>query len=224
MFECAQTAPEANQKKFLMNTNCITRNLPTIFLAAALTVSVVAVENQASAAEPLSAEESILVSATATVQAIDHAKREVTLKGPLGNVITFSVDKRVKRLGEVKVGDEVTADYYVSIAGELRPPTEEEKQTPVQIIKGTVRAPKGTEPAGGELHAFKAVTIVQGLDLPTQSVTLQGQGPMGYTATIRARNVDNLKKLRLGDTIVVTYTEALAISVEKVPASKKKKG
>ena len=207
-----------------MKTNHITRSIPTLLIAAALAMSVVPLQQRASAAETLSAEESNLVSVTATVQAIDHAKREVTLKGPLGNVITFTVDKRVKRLKEVNVGDEVAADYYISLAGELRAPTEEEKQSPVQILKETVRAPKGTEPAAGALHMMKVVTTVQGLDLPTQSVTLQGQGPMGYTATIRARNVDNLKKLRLGDTIVVTYTEALAISLEKVPTSKKKKG
>ena len=191
-------------------------------LAAVLAGSVIGLQGRASAAEPLTAEESILTSVTATVTAIDQAKREVTLKGPLGNVVTFTVDKRVKRLNEVKVGDEVTADYYVSIAGELRAPTEDEKKNPVQILEETARAPKGTEPAGGVLRVIKVVTEVVGLDLPTQSVTLQGQGPMGYTATIRAKSVDNLKKLRLGDTIIVTYTEALAISVEKATHTKKK--
>ncbi len=58
------------------------------------------------------------------------------------------------------------------------------------------------------MRAFKVVASVIGLDLPTQSVTLQG--PLGNTGTIRAENVENLKQLRLGDTVVVTYTEALA--------------
>jgi hypothetical protein len=44
---------------------------------------------------------------TATVEGIDYKKRTVTLKGPEGNVNTYPVDKRVKRLNEVKVGDEV---------------------------------------------------------------------------------------------------------------------
>ena len=170
-------------------------------------------------APPLSAEDSVLVTVTATVQAIDMAKREVTLKGPLGNVVTFNVDNRVKRLNEVKVGDEVTADYYVSLAGELRPPTAEEKEHPIMAVAGAARAPKGTDPAGGVLRAMKVVTTVQGLDLPTQTVTLSG--PLGNFATIRARDVNNLKQLRLGDTIVVTYTEALAISLEKAPPHKK---
>ena len=196
------------------------RIIQTFFLATALAVSAMAEEKKQSAA-PLSAEESILVNVTATVQAIDQAKREVTLKGPLGNVVTFTVDKRVKRLNEVKVGDDVTADYYVSLALEVRAPTEEEKQNPVTVLEETARAPMGTQPAGGNLREIKVVTTVQGLDLPTRSITLQGQGPMGYSATIRVKDVDKLKQLHLGDTIVVTYTEALAVSLEKAP---KKKG
>lgn len=196
--------------------------IPNKLMLAALSVSILmtacAQETSPSKSPPLTAQRAVLVTVTATVQAIDLAKREVTLKGPLGNVVTFAVDERVKRLNEVKVGDAVTADYYVSLAGELREPTEEEKQHPLSAVIGTVRAPQGTSPAGGELRRLKVVATVVGLDLPTQSVTLQG--PLGNYATVRARHVENLKKLRLGDTIVVTYTEALAISLRKNPDSK----
>jgi hypothetical protein len=44
---------------------------------------------------------------TAKVEAVDYAKRTVTLKGPEGNVVTFVVDKRVKRFKAVKVGDDL---------------------------------------------------------------------------------------------------------------------
>ncbi len=188
-------------------------------LATPLALNALAQETKPAAPKPLSAERTILVTVTAKVEAIDQAKREVTLKGPLGNVVTFVVDERVKRLNEVNVGDEVTADYYVSLAGELRAPTADERKNPLTILAGGARAPKDTTPAGGVLRAFKVVATVVGLDLPTQSLTLQG--PMGNYATVRAENVDNLKKLRLGDTIVVTYTEALAISLQKAqPAAK----
>src|SRR6266404_4477284 len=99
------------------------------FVTGVLTVSTLAQETK-SASPPLSREESILVQVTATVQAIDLAKREVTLKGPLGNVVTFVVDERMKRLDEVKVGHQVTADYYVSLVFERRAPPQEEKNSP----------------------------------------------------------------------------------------------
>ena len=196
----------------------------SVLLGAALgslfALNSLAQEAKPSTPAPLTAERAVLATVTAKVEAIDQAKREVTLKGPLGNVVTFVVDERVKRLNEVKVGDEVTADYYVSLAGELRAPTEEEQKTPLTILAGAARAPKGTSPAGGALRGFKVVAKVIGLDLPTQTVTLQG--PLGNSGTIRAENVENLKQLRLGDTIIVTYTEALAISLHKVQSAKPK--
>lgn len=203
-----------------MKLTVIPNKLILAALSLTLALAVFAQETKLTAPKPLSAERTILVTVTAKVEAIDQAKREVTLKGPLGNVVTFVVDERVKRLNEVKVGDEVTADYYVSLAGELRAPTEDEKKNPLTILAGAARAPKGTAPAGGGLRAFKVVATVIGLDLPTQSVTLEG--PLGNSGTIRAEKVENLKQLRLGDTVVVTYTEALAISLQKAqPAAKK---
>jgi hypothetical protein len=201
-----------------MQTTIRSSLLFSVLLGAGLALNAPAQETKSTAAKPLSAERSLLVTVTAKVEAVDQAKREVTLKGPLGNVVTFVVDERVKRLKEVKVGDEVTADYYVSLSGELRAPTEDERNHPLTILEGGARAPKGASPAAGGLRAFKVVATVIGLDLPTQSVTLEG--PRGNSGSIRAENVEKLKQLRLGDTVVVTYTEALAISLQKSHSAK----
>ena len=169
--------------------------------------------------KPLSREDAVLVSVTANVQAIDLDKREVTLKGPLGNVVTFTVDKRVKRLNEVKVGDDVEADYYVAFAAEVRPPTDEEKANPLTVLEEKAKAPRGTDPAAGGLRVIKAVVTIEGLDRPTKSLTVAG--PRGRLFTFQVEDVANLSKVRLGDTIVVTYTEALAVSLEKRAPKKK---
>lgn len=169
-------------------------------------------------ADGLTAGGAVLVSITANIEAIDPAKREVTLKGPLGNTVTVAVDEQVKRLNEFKVGDHVTAEYFVAVAGELREPTAEEKASPLVVEEGAARAPQETAPAAGGLRQIKAVTTVEGIDLPTQTVTLKG--PRGNYVTVRAQDPENLKKLRLGDTVVVTYTQALAVSLQKAPAAK----
>jgi hypothetical protein len=44
---------------------------------------------------------------TARAEAIDYAKRTVSLKGPRGNTVTYGVDKSVKNFRNVKVGDEL---------------------------------------------------------------------------------------------------------------------
>jgi hypothetical protein len=57
------------------------------------------------------------------------------------------------------------------------------------------------------------VAVIIGLDLPTQSVNLLG--PRGNTGSIVVQNLDNLRALRLGESVIITYTEALALSLEK---------
>jgi len=158
-------------------------------------------------------EDAVLLSLTATVKAIDYNTREVTLKGPLGNEVTFTVDKRVKRLNEVKVGDSVTADYYVSVAAEVRPPTPEEEKEPFVMLDAAGKAPPGTSPAAGGLRRFRVVTTIEGLDRPTRTVTVKG--PRGNYLTARVADPSRLTQVKIGDHVIVTYTEALAISVEK---------
>ncbi len=162
---------------------------------------------------PMSREDAVLVTVTASVEAVDYANREVVLKGPLGNKVTFTVDPRVKRFNEVKVGDCVQADYYISIAAELREPTAEEKETPIVLVDAAGKAPPGTSPAAGGLRRFKVVTTVEGLDRPTQTVTVKG--PRGNYLTARVADPSRLTRMRIGDNVVVTYTEAIAISLQK---------
>ena len=170
------------------------------------------------AGEHPSREDAVLVSITASVEAIDPTTREVTLKGPLGNEVTFTADKRVKRLDEVKVGDLVNADYYISVAAELRKPTAEEEKNPIVVLDAAGKAPPGTSPAAGGLRRIKVVTTIEGLDRPSQTITLKG--PRGNYYTTRVEDPSNFPKMRIGENIVVTLTEAVAVSLEKVEKKK----
>jgi hypothetical protein len=182
-------------------------------LTASLSNALSADEPSAAASAPITRKEAVLVTITASVEAINPETREVTLKGPLGNTVTFTVDQRVKRLNEVKVGDFVRADYYVSIAAELRKPTSEEEKNPIVLLDAAGKAPPGTSPAAGGLRRFKVVTTIEGLDRPTQTITVKG--PLGNYLTARVADPSRLTQMRIGENIVVTYTEALAVSLEK---------
>lgn len=193
----------------------MTSTVRTRISVAGLATCVVAFAASIAAApqEPLRREDSAVVSVAAKVTAIDLATRVVTLKGSAGNEVTFTVDKRVTRLNEIHVGDEVVADYYVSFAAELRAPTADEKANPMVVLEKTAKAPAGTDPAGGVLRMSRAVVTVEGLDRPTKSLTVGTS--TGHFVTLQVDNVANLSKMRIGDTIVVTYAEALAVSLEK---------
>jgi hypothetical protein len=153
------------------------------------------------------------VTVRATVEAIDYQSRKVTLRGPRGNAITFTADERVRRLNEIKVGDEVVADYYVSLATELREPTAEEKESPLNLVAGATKAPPSIPPGVGGVSQIRAVVTIVGIDRPAHTVMVRG--PLGRYVAVRVADPARLEKLRLGDTVVVTYTEAVAISVEK---------
>jgi hypothetical protein len=161
--------------------------------------------------------EEVLLTLTATIEALNLETREVSLKGPAGNVYTFPVDPRVKRLAEFKVGDAVTLDYYASLAAELRAPTAEETKEPLVVLKDAGKAEAGAAPAAGAYRIIRAVVTIEGLDRPTGTATVKG--PRGNYVVIQVRDPAMLPKLRIGDTVVVVYTEALAVRLEKAPVA-----
>src|SRR5262249_21482031 len=187
----------------------IPRVLGGIVLGVGLAASLWAQQNKGPAPPEARAFEQ-LVTVTATVQSVDYAKREITLKGPLGNVVTVMAGDQVKRLQEIKGGDEVTAKYYIGIAAELRPATAKEKKVPFLVLEDAGRAAPSAAPAAGAVRAVRVVATVEGLDRPTQTVTLKG--PMGRYLTVRVEDPNVLKKPRLGDTVVVTCAEAMAVA------------
>lgn len=194
------------------------RILCLALLAGSLSAALSA-DDQPAAAPRVAREESVLVTITASVEAINQTNREVTLKGALGNSVTFTVDDRVKRLNEVKVGDLVRAEYYISIAADLRKPTPEEEKVPFMMLDTAGKSPAGSTPTAGGLRRFKVVTTVEGLDRPTSTVTVKG--PRGNYLTARVADPVNLTRMKIGDTIVVTYTEARAIALEKAESTVK---
>jgi len=57
-----------------------------------------------------------------TVEAIDYAKRRVTLKGPDGKTRTIKFDPSVTRLDDVKKGDQIVVRYTEATAFSVRTP------------------------------------------------------------------------------------------------------
>jgi hypothetical protein len=201
----------------VMMTACATENPPT--QPAGQTAAQPAADAAQPAAQRAAApsrEEELLLSITGTIVDIDHAKRDVTLKGPFGNVETFSVGPQVKRLNEAQVGDNVRLDYYVGVVAELRKPTPEEASSPLMMLEDTGRAPSSTAPAGAEVRRLKAVCTIEAMNRPARTITVKG--PRGRHYTARVADPANLTQMRIGDTIVVSLTEAAVVSLEKVPA------
>lgn len=169
----------------------------------------------AQAERPLTREESVNIALTAKVKSIDLTTRRVTLTDASGDEVSFTADPAIQRLSEVRAGDTVTARYRATLLAELRPPTAEESASPIAYVQIAGRAPKTDEPAAAGGEAVRVVTTVEAVDVPNMIVTLRG--PMGDLATVRGRNAENVKRIRRGDTIVITFAHAIGVSLEKAP-------
>ncbi len=148
---------------------------------------------------------------TATVVAIDLQKRIVTLKGPEGEVRDIKVGEEAVNLPQVKVGDLVTVKFYESIAVEVIKPGTVAGAGETSAI---VRAKPGEMPGGMAARQVSVTATIMAIDKQKSTMTLKG--PEGKLAVVKVQDPTNLEKVKVGDELMITYTEALAISVEHV--------
>jgi Cu/Ag efflux protein CusF len=147
---------------------------------------------------------------TATIQDIDHAKREVTLKGQDGNTVKVAVGDNVRNFDQMKKGDRVGVTYYESVALALGKPGE--PLTPTGRSQFVVRAAPGEKPGGAAASVTQASATVEDIDRDKHEVTLRTQD--GALAKVLVDpSVGNLENIKKGDRINATVTQALAISV-----------
>ena len=180
-------------------------------LAAVVLVGATGLEAGETKAKPETVTRARLVTLTATVEAVDVAKRQVTLKGPKGNVETITVGEQVKNLPQVQVGDRVVVKYYEAIAFRVVPPGE---ATPgAGMTAAAATAQPGQKPAGVGAREVTATVTVEAIDLKAGTATVKG--PEGNSFTVKAQDKKNLEKIKVGDRVEITYTEALGISVSK---------
>ncbi|MGE5346831.1 MAG: hypothetical protein ACM3JH_12830 [Acidithiobacillales bacterium] len=157
--------------------------------------------------------------AKAKVTAIAPETRVLLLKGEGGKVISLQVPEAVKNFPQIKVGDEVVARYYEAIAFEVKKPGE--AAAPPSVTEAAAHAAPGQKPAGIIAGEVKATVEIMAIDHHHPSVTVKG--PEGNVYDVAVKNPKNLEGLKVGDKVEVTYTQALAISVEeasKAPAAK----
>jgi len=160
----------------------------------------------------LTRHEHVLLTYTGTITDIDYSNRELSLQDSQGRIETFSVDKSIRRLNEAKVGDKVSVDYYLGVCAEVRKPTAEEEQNPLVVLTGTGREGPDDPPAAGGVRHIRAVATIEGLDRPNQTITVKG--PRGKHFVAHVVDPSRFEQVRIGDTVVMTFTEAAAISLK----------
>lgn len=174
-------------------------------------------ESTAISSEPGRAKAIRTMQISATVVAIDKATRTVTLKSPQGDSVDVVAGDQVRNFDQIKLGDLVAVQYTEAIALELR----KTKASPgeVTVREQAVRAKPGERPAAAGERQVTAIAEVVAVDPGKSTITLKG--PRGNVVTLDVHNPDQFKVVKKGDQVDVTYSEALALSVDPIPAAGK---
>ena len=175
-------------------TSCSTAKVPVEIMAIETPDGVIIVET---------------TTMTATVKAIDVAKRKLTLVSPGGSKSTYKAGPEVVNFSQIQVGDQIKAVVTEEVAifiGSGAPPSG-------SSATGIVLAPVGSKP-GGVLVDTEQITVkVTAVDAAKNKVTFEL--PDGTTKTVKADKKVDVSKLHPGDNVTVQVSEGLAITVEK---------
>jgi hypothetical protein len=151
------------------------------------------------------------VEVTATVTKINHKTREVTVKAADGREASFVADAAVQNLDQVQKGDVVTATYTEALAYEVR----KGGKPDATVTTAAAGAPMGAKPAGAIGQNTMVTVLVTAIDAKAPSITFKG--PEGKTQTFKVKSADRLQGVKVGDTVDISYTEAIALKVDKAP-------
>jgi hypothetical protein len=157
---------------------------------------------------PGAAAAAALVTSSATVEKIDKDKGLITLKGAGGKSLDVKAGPGIN-LDKLRVGDRVNTAYFDEVAVDIRNAS---PGAPTMTTKAVQRA-------GVTAMQSTVTSRIIHVDAAKNTVTIKG--PKAEEHTLKVTDPDlqsRLKDVKPGDKLDVTYTQAVAVSVE--PAKK----
>lgn len=154
------------------------------------------------------------VHVTTVIDAIDREARTVTLKGPQGNTRTLQAREDSHNIDKLEVGDQVDVEFIQHMSIEVFENDGSEPSAGVLAAEATNK--EGETPAVMAVESVVTTAIVE--DINIEANTFKLRWPTGDILEYEAQNPENLKKAAVGDLVVTTYTEAVALSLVEVPA------
>ena len=144
------------------------------------------------------------LSARGTVTGVDAAARLMAVDSPRGT-ITFRLDPKVENVEAIKVGDTVLVDYVAAFVLSRR--------------RGGTPVPR-TMSAGESLsdsYDRPVVFLCDVLDVDKENLVLRLRGPAGDVGDYPVHDSSTLAGMRVGDKILASMNQAVAIGVTPLP-------
>jgi hypothetical protein len=150
----------------------------------------------------------------AKVTGINAKERQLTVRGPSGNVFKLVAGPEVRNFAQIRTGDDIVLRYTQSIAYVISKPGT--KLPDVAVANAGARAPLGAKPAGAVGQRVAITGTIVGIDpaAHTLSVIDQHGGPVRTFAVTDPERQAALSTLNVGDMLTVVFTDAVAVTVE----------
>jgi hypothetical protein len=163
--------------------------------------------------EPISATQTVQL--VAVIDAIDREARTVTLTGPQGKSRTLQARPDSNNIDKVEVGDKVNVEYIQHMSIEVYEGAEGMKAGSGAMAAEAINK-EGETPASMEMLTTVTTAIVKEINI--EGNTFKLAWPNGEIQEYEAQQPENLKKAQVGDVVVLTFTEAIAMTLAEVPA------
>jgi hypothetical protein len=165
-------------------------------------------ENAAKPAEPSPTfEASDTVSTQVHVLAVEKTNRLLTVQRPVGDTVVVQVGPEVKNFDHLKAGDVINVVYTERLTVRVEPAGA--MSTTAQATETT--AQPGQKPGGAYGETVETKATIAAIDTTNGTATLTG--PDGGSYTVTPLDPTNLTKVKVGDLVVFTHTQQVAVSV-----------
>jgi len=161
-------------------------------------------------ATPRPAGTATLITATATVESVDMATREVNLRADDGSLLSVVAGPEVRNLAQLEAGDVVEFNFFESVAVSMADPSDTGEPS-TMILAG--RTEEGDKPGGMAIEATDMVVTLVSYDDRNFMATIR----MADGTTDRVTVPPELRSFAAargpGARVLVSITDAMAVSI-----------
>lgn len=151
-----------------------------------------------------------------TLLGVDTKQRSIKVADENGKPVTFLIGPEVRNFEQLRKGDKIIVAYERSVAISVAPGDGIRSRV---VTEGADRAAPGQKPAADAARNLTVVATVQRIDRKANVITLRGTQ---RTVDVNVEDPKLLEGVKVGDSVTVNYTEAVAISVTPDPSAKSK--
>jgi hypothetical protein len=164
---------------------------------------------------PEPTEISNVATVTAEVVTLDADARLLTLRREDGILFDVYAGDEVRNFDQIEAGDTLRVQYRERLGASLRPA--EESAAPARAAIAAARAQPGSKPGAGVGLTVSVSVEIESIDLENDIVVFSlASGELVAHRLMTDEGRAFVKGLKLGDTVQLDYTQALAVSIEEL--------